>query len=811
MKLTRFLLPALWLAGATSGLFTVFAASGLISQQADQQSLSLQSQYPSEQKEFFALDDQMRQGLPLSEASKERYEALAPQFLDLRDHEPSLDNHGGPDGFGYGFVDNQGGDTATYSWIELRGDPNATWLTFASHDDAVNTIPIGFTFPFYGSNFDTVTVSTNGNLQFASRGTTFSNVCLPTTIFNGPTMFVFWDDLHQDYGGIPGGANTIGYRTFDDYMVVEWDSVGHCCSAGSSYKFEVIFWADGRIKYQYSDIVFGTNANSQTIGIQQSGTGTSLQYDCNAVGPQPLNQLAIWFAPAESGTLTGTVRNDSGELVAGARVIVEGSSLAATTDNAGEFSFPVIGVGTYSVTASRTGHSTETIEGVEIIVDQTTTIEITLEDLGLLTFTSADVPVAIPEVGIATSILVITESATIVDLDILINITHTYDSDMAISLLSPQGTTVMLCENRGPGGDNFTNTVFDDEAEQNIAQGTPPFTGSFHPEGNLSDFDAENIEGTWTLTVNDDVFGDEGTLDGWEIYVTPTDVGGGTLTGTIRTSSVNLPIIGANVSIPELGEQANTNANGVYTMTHVPAGTYSVLIQHDDHCDSSVANVSILEEQSTTLDVSLHYATASFSATSISQTVVSNGTAQSTFTISNDEGNCALQFSIADTSAWLSESPDDGQVSPGSDFTITVNFNAAGLIPGTFNSLITVTHNASAGQYDIPVTLDVILAGDEPNAELPTAFALKGNFPNPFNATTELQFAVPSASHVSIKLFNIVGQEIRTLLDQTMDAGQHVATWDGTDSRGINSPTGIYLVQMTANDLTFTGKLMLLK
>ena len=63
----------------------------------------------------------------------------------------SLDSQGGPDAFGYRYVDNQGGDTATYSWVELRGDPAATWLDFTNNpDDNVTIVPLTFDFPIYG-------------------------------------------------------------------------------------------------------------------------------------------------------------------------------------------------------------------------------------------------------------------------------------------------------------------------------------------------------------------------------------------------------------------------------------------------------------------------------------------------------------------------------------------------------------------------------------------------------------------------------------------------------------------------------------
>ena len=83
-----------------------------------------------------------------------------------------------------------------------------------------------------------------------------------------------------------------------------------------------------------------------------------------------------------------------------------------------------------------------------------------------------------------TSTLSIAGSGTIQDLDVRIpDMTHTFDGDLEITLIGPGGSpSVTLVNNRGSSGDNFTNTVFDDEAATAISAGAAPFTGSFRPE-----------------------------------------------------------------------------------------------------------------------------------------------------------------------------------------------------------------------------------------------------------------------------------------------------------------------------------------
>ena len=84
-----------------------------------------------------------------------------------------------------------------------------------------------------------------------------------------------------------------------------------------------------------------------------------------------------------------------------------------------------------------------------------------------------------------------------------------------IEVIGPDGTTVVLSNSRGGSGDNFTNTVFDDEAATAIGSGAAPFTGSFRPDQPLSAFDGKSVNGTWRLHVVDAAGADVGTLSDW--------------------------------------------------------------------------------------------------------------------------------------------------------------------------------------------------------------------------------------------------------------------------------------------------------
>lgn len=138
-------------------------------------------------------------------------------------------------------------------------------------------------------------------------------------------------------------------------------------------------------------------------------------------------------------------------------------------------------------------------------------------------FASTDTPNNIPDnipIG-TTSNLNIPEisSVSILDVNVTLNITHPWVGDLTVTLTSPQGTEVTLVSGRTDDGNNYTNTVFDDDATNTIASGSAPYTGSFQSEGSLSSFNSESSEGDWKLKVIDGGPADIGTLDSWSIEI----------------------------------------------------------------------------------------------------------------------------------------------------------------------------------------------------------------------------------------------------------------------------------------------------
>lgn len=99
-----------------------------------------------------------------------------------------------------------------------------------------------------------------------------------------------------------------------------------------------------------------------------------------------------------------------------------------------------------------------------------------------------------------------------------VNLMHTYDSDLKLQLIAPDGTTTLLCNGVGGGNDNFTNTVFDPNAATSISAGNAPFTGSYQPQGQLGIVNnGQNGNGTWKLRIVDQAAQDVGNLISWSL------------------------------------------------------------------------------------------------------------------------------------------------------------------------------------------------------------------------------------------------------------------------------------------------------
>jgi len=182
---------------------------------------------------------------------------------------------GGPDTFGYRWLDSDEPGGPLYQWIEIAG----TGTPLPDTDDWVfGPFPLGFTFNYYGVEYDEVRICTNGFLTLSSSTlAVYFNRPIPDTAAPDALIAPFWDDLN------PAAAGTIYHladATFERF-VVQWEGVARYGAPGDRQTFQVILTPDGGIRFQYSVL---SDTESCTVGIENADGTDGLEVLYNAGG-----------------------------------------------------------------------------------------------------------------------------------------------------------------------------------------------------------------------------------------------------------------------------------------------------------------------------------------------------------------------------------------------------------------------------------------------------------------------------------------------------------------------------------------------
>ena len=94
---------------------------------------------------------------------------------------------------------------------------------------------------------------------------------------------------------------------------------------------------------------------------------------------------------------------------------------------------------------------------------------------------------------------------------------------------------------------------------------------------------------------------------------------------------------------------------------------------------------------------------------------------------------------------------------------------------------------------------------------VPTTYVLEQNYPNPFNPTTTIEYEIPSTGKVTLEIYNIIGERVRTLVNDVQDAGVYQVVWDGRDESRNTVATGVYLYRVHAGNFSSVKKMLLMK
>ncbi|MDG5814866.1 S8 family serine peptidase [Chitinispirillales bacterium ANBcel5] len=200
---------------------------------------------------------------------------------DLREGYPLPNNSGGPDLFGYTWIDSDEPGGPVYNWREIKN--TGTRLTTVSGcDDCSQVQTIPFSFPFYGTEYDRIFVSSNGFITFGSGSGQYVNYPIPS--INNPARLIapFFDDIN------PRAMGNIYYQANSDSVIVQFEN---CARYGGNgvYTFQVILLKNGDIVYQYKDM--SGFLNRATVGIQNEARNDGLEIVYNA--PYVKNNHAV--------------------------------------------------------------------------------------------------------------------------------------------------------------------------------------------------------------------------------------------------------------------------------------------------------------------------------------------------------------------------------------------------------------------------------------------------------------------------------------------------------------------------------------
>ena len=209
---------------------------------------------------------------------------------------------------------------------------------------------------------------------------------------------------------------------------------------------------------------------------------------------------------------------------------------------------------------------------------------------------SLDTPKGIPDDNVTgvSSTIAIAANKIIRDVNVTVNITHPWIGDLDLMLISPSGKSVLLVTSRQDDGANYINTIFDDNALNELISGTAPYTGTFKPEGTLSNFYDEESFGNWTLKAVDLGPEDIGTINSWSLEIcgvpiigndddndgvkNDKDLCANTTPGSLVDAAGCFTLPANNFTVETLSETCPGKNNGQIKITALAALNYTTTI-----------------------------------------------------------------------------------------------------------------------------------------------------------------------------------------------------------------------------------------
>ncbi len=380
----------------------------------------------------------------------------------------------------------------------------------------------------------------------------FENDPLESTSYSSTTQganLTHWRVPDWDAGTTEGGSS--GSPLFDQTtkrIIGQLHGGGAACSGSSNNGLADWY---GKIWYSW-DQNGATNTQRLAPWLDPIGTGVMFMDNTNCSTPMP---PTAEFNPTDMTSFSFCAASD---------IQFNNASTGVPTSWSWTFSGAGVSPTTSSdpspvVTVSSSGQLTATLDVMNALGTDSKTHTYPINFSTCTTDSTCDSPTtnAIPDnnnTGLSSDI-VITNSATITDLDVDLNITHTYIGDLTISI-SFNGTTVVLVNEPSCNSNDIVDVTFDDSSTNgtfsaNACTGgtsaSPAYTGTYNPANPLSAFNGMDQAGTWTITVVDGAGVDTGTLDEWCLTLTTASGGSNCFTDLNNTNGLGTNETGVKV------------------------------------------------------------------------------------------------------------------------------------------------------------------------------------------------------------------------------------------------------------------------
>ncbi len=718
---------------------------------------------------------------------------------------------GGPDAFGYRWIDSDEPDGPVYDWIEISDTGTSTIMygvpTFHGDDNFSEPIPLGFTFPFYGYDRTHMYVDTNGEILLAENnwyepypdagwnddGFIFNYVYpIPGYSYMPALVSPYWDDL-EAFEGI----SDVYFQTFgvapDRYCVVEWHDFGYNYGASedTTLTFEAIFHENGDIVFQYQNVNIG-HSGSATLHDNGASSTVAIQNDAADAGLCYLREITV------SGQYLGV--DPPGNLLTDGLAIL---FFAGTDEQPPVFSYEEIG-NTFNSTPAT----------AIMINDMSTVLTDSLyynygEGWMAVSHSSFEAPniyhyvfSEIPIGRLVEYYFVATDGSVAANRGMFpigapeecysFRTLPTHDVEV---LLAHPGTV--------PGYQDYENIEFPEfvmaldaaDVVYDIYNWAEHETYRFADKystifvyANSASASAENdslavalmefLDGGTNGDPKNIFFASDGLATSQHAYPNSKPI----------TKFFQAYIRGTYVPDGTVGVPPNGGTDGI-------GGPYTY-----DYSHGSV----------------IGWAGSPIGDDGVELPVYSN----SPDVIVND--NCpdwyADEVENPEIWSWASFSFQDGPIG---GYAYAYELGAGiwldNLIYKSFFMTFDLSQFTSEADRKMLIQDAVDWFGistgiDEPGDEVSDVrSSLSQNRPNPFNPTTTIAYNIAQPGDVLLEIYNVAGQRMRTLVDERRSSGPHEVMWDGRNDHGESVGSGIYFYRIMSDEFTSMKKMILLK